>query len=234
MKTIKNKLVIFLFNFRKKIALFLYNLSGRDAENQKKLLSYKDKFKDKRCFIVCTGQSLTMADLEILHENREITFSCNRINKLFTKTNWRPTFYCISDETLQYTLNDAMNEVPAEAKFFRKESYLNTRKIDGNKIWLNVNGDRSLLDDPVFSKDCDIEVKGIATVTYVMLELAAYMGFSEIYIIGCDNSYGVEVTKDGKIVKKNVSSYYNGLEGTVKTPVNRYNVGKQHCLRMCS
>jgi hypothetical protein len=43
-----------------------------------------------------------------------------------------------------------------------------------------------------------------------MIQLLAYMGIHEIYIIGCDNSYAREIKKDGSIQTHNVASYFKG------------------------
>ena len=45
-----------------------------------------------------------------------------------------------------------------------------------------------------------------------MIQLYVYMGIREIYIIGCDNSYGREIAKDGNIINHGTSSYFGGSE----------------------
>ena len=58
-------------------------------------ISLKNKFKNKRCFIVGNGPSLTVQDLDRLVG--EDCFAANLIFKIFDKTKWRPKFYCIQD-----------------------------------------------------------------------------------------------------------------------------------------
>lgn len=55
-------------------------------------------------------------------------------------------------------------------------------------------------------------VYDIATVTYSMLQIAVSMGIRDIYIIGCDNSYGKEVKKDGTVVDNGTVSYFAGSD----------------------
>ena len=58
-----------------------------------KLKSLKDQHKGERCFIVATGPSLRIEDLNLLRN--EFTFSMNSIFLLFDETDWRPTYYGI-------------------------------------------------------------------------------------------------------------------------------------------
>lgn len=53
--------------------------------------------KGERCFIVATGPSLCVKDLDILESNNEICMSVNGIFKVFEKTKWRPDYYFLSD-----------------------------------------------------------------------------------------------------------------------------------------
>ncbi len=194
------------------ISLATYNLSGKSAKNKKILAELKDKYKGKRCFIVCNGPSLKASDLDVLHKNNELTFASNKIDKIFTQTDWRPTFYTVLDEGYQYSLLEVMNKVPAQYKFFRKESYVVTKKVRGNKVFLKTFKDRNLLENPKFEENAMNGIYTIATVTFGMLQLAVYMGIREIYIIGCDNSYGKEIKKDGTIVDNGTVSYFSGSD----------------------
>lgn len=197
-------------NLRKQFSVYLFKLSGKGNVNNEKIKELHNKYAGKRCFIICNGPSLKAEDLEKICKNNEYSFASNKIDKIFPQTKWRPSFYTVVDETYQYSLVNAMNKIPADIKFFRKTSYCATRKVKGNVIWLNANGDRALLDNPKFSDDIEDVVYTIATVTYVMIEIAVYMGFRELYIIGCDNSYGLEKKKDGTIINTGTESYFAG------------------------
>lgn len=200
----------FAKEIRRRYSLWLYFLSGKEEYNDVNMQLLHDKYVGKRCFIICNGPSLKAEDLEKIHKNNDFSFASNKIDKIFPHTSWRPTFYSVIDESFQYSLLGTMNKIPAQTKFFRKESYITTRKVRGNCVWMNTDGDRSLLDNPRFSDNCAEVVYTIATVTYVLFELAVYMGFRELYIIGCDNSYGLEKKKDGTIVNHGTESYFAG------------------------
>lgn len=197
---------------RKKYGLLCFRLSGREHDNAERLNELRNKYQGKRCFIICNGPSLKAEDLERIHANGDFSFASNKIDKIFPQTKWRPTFYTVMDESYQYSLLETMNRIDAEVKFFRRNSYCTTRNVRGRCVWLNADGDRALLDRPRFAEDCTDVVYTIATVTYVMFELAVHMGFRELYIIGCDNSYGLEMRRDGTIVNHGTTSYFAGSD----------------------
>ncbi len=207
-----NYLKSMIKKLRKRYGVLCFCLSGRKNDNTKRLAKLRNRYQGKRCFIVCNGPSLKAADLERIHASGDFSFASNKIDKIFPQTAWRPSFYTIMDESYQYSMLETMNSVPADIKFFRRNSYCVTRKVAGNCIWLNADGDRALLDNPRFAEDCTDIVYTIATVTYVMFELAVHMGFRELYIIGCDNSYGLEKRKDGTIVNHGTASYFAGSD----------------------
>ena len=53
---------------------------------------------------------------------------------------------------------------------------------------------------PLFSLDASKELYWGGTVTYMAIQLAVYMGFKNIYLIGIDLSYKLPKTVDGIIV----------------------------------
>lgn len=196
------------------LSLFMYNHSKQKRSNEELFPQLRNKYAGRRCFVVCNGPSLKPADLDKLAEKQEITFASNKIDKIFNQTKWRPTLYSIIDEYLQFTLVNTANNVPAEYKFFRQNSFLATRKVKGQCVWMNADGDRGLLEHPKFSENANEIIYTIATVTYAMLELAVYLGMREIYIIGCDNSYGVERKKDGSLFNNGQPSYFAGASAS--------------------
>jgi hypothetical protein len=164
---------------------------------------YKNKHAGQRCFIVCTGPSLTYEDLELL--KGEITFSMNGIIKGFNKTDWRPTYYGIQDhfvyeECQELILKDTTltpfiadwivkknrvekilynipsHKIPAKAVLFPISIYKH-RIFSRNKRYTKFSANAAAL---VYDGD---------TITYSLLQIAVYMGFKEIYLLGCDYHY---------------------------------------------
>lgn len=201
---------------KQSFSIFLYHQKENESVDHKKMLAMKNKYQGKRAFIVCNGPSLRAEDLDKLQANKEISYGSNKVNKIFTKTKWRPTFYAAMDAIFEFPINDLLNEyIESEAIFVSRDSFLNTRKAKGNVIWLNTERDRVLLEDPRFAADCTYHIYTIATVTYSLMQLAVHMGATELYIIGCDNSYAVERAKDGTVIKKEgQQSYFAGADSS--------------------
>lgn len=212
LRPIKHKLDLMRKKSKDQYSRCLYEVSSRKRDSEKLLEESKGLHKGKRAFIVCNGPSLKAEDLTKIHQNGDISFASNKINSIFNQTDWRPDYYCVFDEGYQHTILDIMNEVPAKIKFFRQSSFKTTRKVTSPCIWLNADGDVKLLDGPKFSDDISEVIYTIATVTYTMIQIAVYMGIRELYIIGCDNSYAQERTKDGKIINKGGASYFKGSD----------------------
>ena len=79
----------------------------KDARYEK-LRSFAGKHEGERCFIVCTGPSLTVDDVKALQD--EYTFALNSITKIFQRTEWRPTYYVIEDMVAYLSLeNDLLS-----------------------------------------------------------------------------------------------------------------------------
>lgn len=205
----RNRFSIRLF-LRKAYSLILYYGSFRWIGNIRNLNSLKDSCAGRRMFIVCNGPSLRPEDLTKLHKKEELSFVSNSIDSIFSKTEWRPTFYAIFDELAQYTFLDRMNRIPSKWQFYRKNSYKTTRKTVHPAVFITTDGSKKLLDAPKFSPDCRKGIYTIGTVTYSMIQLSVFLGCKELYIIGCDNRYPVQKTRDGQIVYTDGKAYFDG------------------------
>lgn len=210
--SIKSQLKRLIGTLRKLYGLLRFRLFGLNFRNTQNLKRLHNLYEGRRCFIICNGPSLKVADLDCIHANGDFSFASNKIDRIFPLTEWRPTFYAVFDETAQFTLLKTMNSIPAQIKFFRKNSYSVTRKVKGHVVWLNANGNRTLLDNPKFAENCTNVIYTIGTVTYAMLQLAVHMGFKELYIIGCDNRYSFERRQDGTIISYGTHSYFTGSD----------------------
>lgn len=172
------------------------------TKNEEKLLSYKDKYKGQKCFLIGNGPSLTPHDLELIQD--EYSFACNRIYKLFGATTWRPTFYCLIDGIIsKYESNDIAKYIKCPI-FTNKSIHGRLKKkgeIDERIIYSNNLG----LPNYKISKDFfNYYIPSGATVMTYMIELAIYMGFEHIYLLGVDCTSGI-TTNGGHCVKNYVS-----------------------------
>lgn len=194
-------------------------LSGKGRRSRIKIAAEKDKYLGKRCFIIGNGPSLTSDDLDALKD--EVTFASNRIFKMFDKTDWRPTYYAILDESIACDddVPPNVNALDCELKFIRKQGWFVCRAIK-NPCFLHTWYGGQYVGNPEFSADLTKGIYTIATVTYSLIQIARYMGFSEIYLIGVDHKYANERKQDGSIVKnEGIKSYFGKQENLEKKVV---------------
>lgn len=160
---------------------FLYGLML--WRSQRRLRSYKDTYKGKRCFIVGNGPSLRTEDLRLLHERGEYTFACNSLIKIFDEIPFRPSFYFAQDNKIILDNKDFINAYSGTK--FIKAHYARRYHLP------EVTFYNMLLNPDGFSQNLPLVVYSGQTVVYSMIQFAVYMGFTEIYLIGVDCNYSL-------------------------------------------
>lgn len=150
------------------------------------LLKFKDCHKGQRCFIIGNGPSLRIEDLEKLNENNEICFGSNGIFYVYNETDWRPNYYTVTDYVRYRELYDKIEDIPSIKMFFRKFYNMENMNYMKNAYVYNSPPQRGFFE---FSEDITRAVYSGQSVTYNMLQIAAYMGFKEIYLLGVDFSF---------------------------------------------
>lgn len=172
------------------------------------LSSFKNKYKNQRCFIVGNGPSLKVEDLNKLVNEK--CFACNSIYALYDYTKWRPTFFCAGDTNF---LKKEMNNVYKRDKVLNNSNYIFISLAALLVDWVKAEKDnpkicyffpKGMETMDSFSSDCIKCIYTANTVTFIMLQLAVYMGFSEIYLLGIDFTFTEQTTKEGttQIVQK--------------------------------
>lgn len=158
-----------------------------DAYKNDRIAAMKDKYKGQRCFIVATGPSLTMDDLETLHNHQEFCISMNSIFKCFADTKWRPNQYMIVDTDAISLWENEMKELDVEQKFVAdSQMYFDYETLSKDwYVYHSVFGRESLGGD-AFSDDFSVKAYHSGTITNICIQLAVYLGFSEIYLLGVD------------------------------------------------
>ena len=161
------------------------------------------------CFIIGNGPSLTVEDLNTLHDNGIDTFAVNRIYQIFPQTRWRPTYFVSTDAVM---LRDKLEEaaaIPAKIKFIplQNKYYLGI-KIKGAKYFFR--NDRREKDQPEgFSLDCTEQVNMRGTVTIACMQLAMHLGYKHIYLLGIDHNFDKVITENGEvIIDPSVKNYF--------------------------
>ena len=169
-------------------------LEGITEEEMKNLKQFKNKFKGKRCFIIGNGPSLNKCDLSLLKD--EYTFAVNGIFYKTEEMGFTPTFYMVEDG---HVVDDNLEKIndydKPKYKFFPslyKEKINKTDKTYFFSADLGFyRGDHYSFEIPRFSRDFSQIAFCGQSVTYLNMQLAFYMGFSEVYLIGMDFSYAI-------------------------------------------
>ena len=136
-----------------------------------------------RCFVIGNGPSLRNSDLQRLMELGEVTFACNSLIKLFDEIPFHPTYYFAQDNKI---ILDNKEEIAGyKGTRFVKAHYAKRYHIKGVTYYNML-----FPQHPIgFSNNLSKVVYSGQTVTYSMIQFAAYMGFKEIYLIGVDCNY---------------------------------------------
>ena len=160
-----------------------------DSLYRPKLKELQDKYAGSdRCFIIGNGPSLNRTDLSMLKD--EVTFA---VNGFFLKSydlDWVPTFYVVEDHLVAEDRGEWINAFDGPTKLF--PVYL-AYCLDENDdtVFFNHQARVSYPEGFDFSQNAsDITYAG-CTVTFTCMQLAFYLGFKEIYLVGVDASYAI-------------------------------------------
>jgi len=154
---------------------------------------------DRRCFIIASGPSIKSQDLTLLKDEFCISVSNSYVHKDYGLI--QPSYHCVpfigghsqveSGEVICW-LQQMEQETGQTIMFF---SYNDRELVESNGLFKN----RSLyyLDHSLFNS-ADVERLGIDltrpvlspnSVSVMALTIAVFMGFKEIYLLGCDHDW---------------------------------------------
>lgn len=199
-------------------------LSGHFAKSKygKAIAALKGIHNGESCFIIGNGPSLRAEDLTILKNNNVITFGANRIYNMFGKTDWRPTYYACEDEFICAEIKDKIEEFPIKYKFvpiqlnWYKNIKLNSVTYYNSKV---PTSDEKASDDMA-----EFSVLN-GTVTGFFIQMAVYMGFKNIYLIGVDHNFSRMTDKNGNlIVDNNVKDHFGNQKNADENTKGIYNI----------
>lgn len=163
----------------------IYQYQEKRKKRYDYLKKYRDIYKGKRCFIIGNGPSLCKEDLMLIEKNKEISFAANGIFHIYDKVTWRPTHYMLCDALAYEIMYENIEKIEDENSFVADFYYTNFKPLKkANRFYL-IN---KIYDDDSFEFSDDA-VKGLysgRTITYVMIQMACYMGIEEIYLLGVD------------------------------------------------
>ena len=154
-------------------------------ESIRRLAALKDRHRGQRCFIIGNGPSLKQTDLSRLRG--EYTFGMNRFYMLFEELGFTTTYFLSVNSLVIEQCAADLHSLPI-LKFLSWRSRGVIQPAE-DLIYLHTTytGAR-------FARDARSRLWEGATVTYVALQLAYHMGFSQVILIGVDHNF----TSQGK------------------------------------
>ncbi len=169
------------------------------------LAKYEGIHKGERCWIIGNGPSLNDTDLDLIAD--EVSFGMNRIPLIYSRTKWRPKYYVYCSTNVEDPRwGDAWTEsvqiacqapqvVPFIWSKFRDRIF--PSGDFGSVEWFDTVTELGKgikpggLETPwgQFSLDPVKYLDKSGTTMSVALQMAAYMGFAQIFIVGADMNW---------------------------------------------
>lgn len=178
----------------------------QNSKYARKLRSFNNIHQGDSCFIIGNGPSLNVEDLEQIHNKHIPSFAFNRIYLMFDKTNWRPTYYVSQDEKTLQNCTDEVNRMDLPYKFIPLNlHFYYDIQIDNALYFKTVN---PMSNYPNLSDDISIEIGNSNTVAVTAAQIAVYMGFKKIYLIGVDHSFSTYQNDKGEIINDSTAKDY--------------------------
>ncbi len=148
---------------------------------RKDLEQFRNIHRGKRCFILGNGPSLKQTDLTKL--KNEYTFGMNRIYLAFDDMGFDTNYYVsVNDLVIEQCANEILDlKIPRFVSWRAGKRWLTQQE---NLFFLYTT-----YTEPKFAKDIRNRLWESATVTYVALQIAYYMGFNEVILIGVDHNF---------------------------------------------
>ena len=163
------------------------------------LKKYKNIHEGKRVFIIGNGPSIEKTNLDLIKD--EYSIAMNRISLIYEKTKWRPSYYIFSSSNCLHkkwgkewtnSVKESCNNNNTIAFVWNKyKSVIDPKNKNKNIEWLknvtetkpNLNGD---INELWWPDNIEERMDKSATTINLALQLANYMGFSEIIFLGTD------------------------------------------------
>ncbi len=153
---------------------------------------YQDLHKGKRAFIVGNGPSLGKMDLGLLRN--EFTFGLNRIYLLFPQLGFSTTYLVSVNDLVLEQCAEEMRRLGLPKFITWRARQWFRGDVHANFLDTDFTGSEN------FSGDATGRLFEGFTVTFVAMQLAFYMGFEQIVLIGVDHNFTTQGTPNATVV----------------------------------
>lgn len=164
------------------------------ASSRRQLLSYRDRYQGRRCFVIGNGPSLRRTDLSLLKD--EFTFGLNRIYLLFPELGFTTTCLVATNDLVLEQCANEMKQLEL-TKFF---TWRARQWFADDPYTIFVDTDYTGPEE--FSLNAAGRVFEGFTVTFSALQLAYHMGFDEVILIGVDHHFTTQGPANAAVVSQ--------------------------------
>lgn len=179
----------------KRVKELVWSMTSEGRQNQLALERLKAKFAGRRCFVLANGPSLLRCDLTRL--KNEVTICSNAQYLIWDQMGFIPDFLTVEDRLVAEDRCNELNAIEQTTKIFPRDLSYCLKKTD-NTIYINFVRNHKKF--PRFSPEFNRLVCWGGTVSVLNLQLAYYLGCSEIYLIGFDHEYKVPDKIDNLVI----------------------------------
>lgn len=200
------------------------------VQNYPMLENFVDRHKGKRAFVIGNGPSLNDIDMKLLKD--EITFGSNRCFLGFEEWGHEFTYWGIEDRLqIERYYEEYADGLSDEITKFVPFDYVFYSQMPNTCFFPLQYGNGQTYPDklnfPIFSSHPRQLYHGF-TITYSLIQLAALMGITEIYLIGIDHTYGL----GARVVKSGRDDTWNAADAGIATHFNSsYTSGKKEFVK---
>ena len=179
---------------------------------------YKNKYKGNRLFVVGNGKSLIDTPLNKL--TNEYSFGMNRIGMIFNKTIWRPSFFFCITYRVKMSVGykeDVYDVIKTGIPCFIGKRIRPELCGHNNIHYINSLHIGKKFAEPkkeYWNRDIsDNKVSVYGQSLFSVMQIAVYMGFNPIYLVGIDGYKPNKELKDK-----------NHFDSNYETPNQRHNI----------
>jgi hypothetical protein len=149
-------------------------------DSVRRLAALRDRHRGQRCFLIGNGPSLKQTDLSRLRD--EYTLGTNRIYLAFPEMGFATSYYL--------SVNDlVIEQCAAEIQSLSMPRFLSWRA----RRWIQPHDDLYFIHTTYTGEKFATDIRGRVweggTVTYTALQVAFYLGFEQVILIGVDHNY---------------------------------------------
>ncbi|MDA8021279.1 MAG: hypothetical protein MPN21_27915, partial [Thermoanaerobaculia bacterium] len=168
------------------------SIDRRYRQSLQRLESCRDRHRGERCVVLGNGPSLNRTDL--VRVGGETTFALNRGYLLFDRLGGPASYHVCVNRLVYQQFGAEMADL--ECLRFATWPLRNLVRFDDQTVLVHKLSRESFSTDPT---------RGLwegATVTYVALQIAYFMGFQQVILVGVDHAFENEGPPHSVVVSK--------------------------------